>query len=441
MKRLLLAFAILFLAARPALADDVQKIVTPKGIEVWFIKDHRLPILSLAFAFHGGMSVDPADKAGLAHFVSGVLDEGAGPRDSEAFQSALADNEIDLSFEAGRDSFDGSMRMLLAHKDIAGELLHDSLTSPHLDPKDVDRIRDVLAADLRRRLSDPQWVAQRAFNNTVFHGHVYGQPGYGSLESIAAITPDDLRGYIHDHFGRDQLVVTATGDMKPDELAAFVDRVFGDLPEKAVPFTVPEAVLQAAGQVYVIDKPIPESVLLIGLPGPKRDDPDWYAAEIMNYALGGGGFNSRLMEEVRTKRALTYGIGSSLIPYLHAGILFITGSTKNEDAGTALKIVDQQLAKMQAGGIDDAELKDARTYLTGSLALQMTSTEKVAEVLLSMRLDNLPIDYLDTRAAKFAAVTKADVARVAKRFLDPGNATTVVLGQPAGITPTATLPQ
>jgi zinc protease len=433
--RKLLAVALLtfIVLTRPAAAVEVKQITSPGGISIWFVEDHRLPILSLSFAFQGGISLDPPGKAGLAHFVSGMLDEGAGPRDSETFQAVLADNSIALDFSAGRDSFDGAMRTLTSHTDLAAELLHDALTAPHLNPPDADRIRDDIEAEIKRNMADPNWVAQRTFNGRVFAGHPYGEPGHGSLDSIAAITPDDLKAYIQAHFGRDQLLVTATGDIDAAALGAVVDRIFGDLPAKAAPFTIPEATLHEAGQTIVVEKPIPESVLLLGGPGPKRDDPDWYAAEIMNYALGGGGFNSRLMEEVRAKRGLTYGVGSSLVPFQHAGLIEISGSTKNEDAAQALKLIDSEVARFATGGITDAELKDAKTYLTGSVPLELTSTMRISSALLSLRLDHLPPDFFDEIAAKLNAVTKADVARAAKRFLQPAQFTTVVLGQPAGI--------
>ena len=430
-------FLTLFLFASPAHAETPQKIVSPKGIEIWLVEDHRLPIVSLAFAFRGGMSLDPADKAGLANFVSDVLDEGAGPRDSEIYQAALADNAIALSFSAGRDNFQGSLRTLTAHRDLAAELLHDALTNPHLDPKDVERMRDEIAAEIKNHMADPEWVAQRNFNNTVFNGHPYGQPGLGSLDTLARITPDDLRAYIKGHFGRDQLLITATGDIDAKSLGQMADRIFGDLPEKAAAFSVPDITPKGGGQVYVIDKPIPESVLLLGAPGLKRDDRDWYAAEIVNYVLGGGGFNSRLMEEVRVKHSLTYGIESSLIPYQHAGLIIINGSTKNEDAGKALDLVKQQLTRMQTGGPTADELKDAKTYLTGSIPLRMTSTMSVAETLLALRIDHLPIDFLDQVDAKLNAVTQGDAARVAGRLLNANSFASFVLGQPQGLKATA----
>ncbi len=428
-------------SGHPGAADQVQRVVSPNGIEIWLVEDHRLPLLSLAFAFRGGMSLDPPEKAGLAHFVSGVLDEGAGPRDSQAFQKTLADNAIELSFAADRDQFEGSVKTLTAHRDLAAELLHDGLTSPHLEARDVDRVRDQILAQIKRNLADPEWVTQRAFNNTVFQGHPYGQPGYGTLDTVPKIVPDDLRAYVKDHFGRDQLLVTATGDIDAAALGTMVDRVFGDLPARAAPFTVPDVQPEGVGKVYVVDKPIPESVLLLGAAGIKREDPDWYAAEVMNYTLGGGGFNSRLMEEVRAKRALTYGISSSLVPYQHSSLLIISGSTKNEDAGQALDLVDKELTRMAAGGVTPDELRDAKIYLTGSIPLDMTSTMGVAEMLLNLRIGHRPIDFLKTFGAHMDAVTQEDVARVANRLLPPAGFAEVILGKPEGVTATAAVPQ
>ncbi len=432
-------FLAVIAVALPAHAMDIKRVVSPGGIEAWLVEDHKVPVLALEWAFEGAGGIDPKGKEGLANLTSTMLDEGAGPYDSQAFQARLQDNAIALGFDAGRDGFSGSMRTLTEHRDEALELTRLSLTDPHFAQESLDRMRASIMASLKRDLADPNFVARRQFYATAFPNHPYGDEIRGTLDSLPTITPDDLRRFVKGQFGRERLVVAAAGDISPEDLGKALDKVFGGLPAKADVPPIPDVTMSGLGQTILLPRPTAQTVMLMGQPGVKRDDPDWYAATVMNYVLGGGGFGSRLMEEVREKRGLSYGVYSYLIPMDHAALVMASGSTMNAKAGQALDIMRQEWARMAKDGLTDQEMADAKTYLTGSFPLQLGSTQAIARILLQVKRDNLGIDYLNQRDRYINAVTQADIKRVAQRLLDPAKLLTVLVGKPDGVSPTRTI--
>lgn len=433
MRRFLAFVALLLLAALPARAVTVEKVVSPGGIEAWLVRDHSNPILAVEMAFRGGSSVEPAAKAGLAHMVASLLDEGAGPYDSQAFQARLEDLAIGLSFEAGKDSFRGHLKTLTENREAAFEMMRLALTKPRFDKEPVERIRSQILTSLARELQDPQSVASRAWFKTVFAGHPYATPTRGEPETVKAITTADLKGYARGWLARDTLVVGAVGDITPDQLGALLDKTFKELPAKAPAIPVTDTAPKAPGKVDVIPRDNPQSVAVFGEAGIKREDPDWYAAYVMNYVLGGGGFSSRLTEEVREKRGLAYSVYSYLSPYEHAGLIIGGVATENARLKESLDLIRAEWKRMAEAGPTEKELADAKTYLTGSFPLQLDSTASIAGVLVAMQMDDLGIDYLDKRNGYMEAVTLEDVKRVARRLLDPARLTVVVVGKPAGM--------
>jgi zinc protease len=436
---LLAAALALSLLVTPAHAIDIKKVVSPGGIEAWLVEDHKIPVLAVEWAFEGAGANDPAGKEGLANLAAHALDEGAGPYDSQAFQTRLQDNAISLGFNAGRDAFTGSLRTLTEHRDEAFDLARLAMSEPRFDADAVERMRAGTLAGLKREQGDPNYVARRLFYSTAYPDHPYGGEVRGSLDSLPRVTPDDLRAFVKSQFGRDRLIVTAAGDIAPDDLGRALDRLFGGLPAAASVAALPEVAPKGLGDTLLAPRPTAQTVILMGQPGVKRADPDWYAATVMNYVLGGSGFGSRLMEEVREKRGLSYGVYSYLVPMDRTALVIAGGSTVNAKAGQALEIMRAEWARMAADGVSDQELADAKTYLTGSFPLQLGSTPSIAKTLLQVRRDRLGIDYLDQRDRFINAVTADDVRRVAKRLLDPARLLTVLVGRPEGVTPTRTI--
>ena len=437
----LLLAAVAVVAPRAASAVEVERVESPGGIVAWLVRDSMVPLLSIEFSFRGGAALDPAGKAGLADMTTSLLDEGAGDMDSQAFQQKLSDLAVSISFGTGMDTIRGSLKTLNRTRDEAIDLLALSLTKPRFDEDAVERIRQQILAVLTRQSTDPNKIAGRVWWKAVFPDHPYGIPSGGMVETIAAISTDDMRRLISERFARDQLIVGVVGDITPEALGPLLDRAFGGLPAKGKPFNLDEPKPQAAGQIFVVERDVPQSVVLFGHGGIRRADPDWYAAYTMNYILGGGGFASRLYEEVREKRGLAYSVYSYMTPLSVAGIYSGGVSTANARVGESIDVIRAEWARMSNEGASEEELKDAKTYLTGSFPLSFTSTNSIARTLVGMQYNDLGIRYIAERNAFIEAVTLEAVRRVAKRLLKPEELTIVVVGKPEGVKPTAKAPR
>jgi len=426
------AAGLLLLPAPPADAFEIERVVSPGGIEAWLVADDSVPILSLSFAFRGGSSADPVGKAGAAKFVAAMLNEGAGALDAGAYQDRIADLSIDLEFGAERDDFDVSIRMLNETRDEAIDLLRLALTEPRFDADAVERIRGQILSSIAGAAADPNEIAARVFRETAYGDHPYGRPQEGTAETVALIGADDLRAYVAGNFARDNLVIGAVGDIDAAALGLLLDRLFGDLPAEAQLPAVPEIVPGGAGRTIVIDREIPQSVILFGAPGVKRDDPDFYVVSVLMEAIGGG-FGARLTQEVREKRGLAYSVGALLATYEHAGALWGQAGTRNERVAETVAIVREVFADVAANGLAQDEIEDARDYIVGSYPLRWTSSRSTASALVSIQLAGLPIDYVEQRDALFGAVTQDDVRRMAAELLEPGKLLFVVVGRPDGV--------
>jgi zinc protease len=431
--RVLLGGLLLLLLALPAQAVTVERVTSPSGIEAWLVQDHSNPILSMEVAFRGGADLDPATKPGLANMVSGLLDEGAGTLDSQTFQQKLEDLAISLSFDAGKDNFRGHLKTLTDHRDVAFDLFRLALTQPRFDKEPVERVRSEILTGLLRELQDPNAVAARAWYQVMFDGHPYAKAVHGTPEAVKAIQVADLKAFVKANLGRDRLVIGVVGDVTPEQLAKLLDTTFGALPARTAPVAVPDTTPLATGKLTVIAKNNPQSVAVFGEVGVKRNDPDWYTAYVMNYVLGGGGFSSRLTEEVREKRGLAYSVYSYLAPMDHAGLIIGGVASENSRLAESIRLIREEWQRLRDQGPTDTEIADAKTYLTGSFPLQMDSTASIAGLVVQIQLDNLGIDYFDRRNALIEAVTADDVRRVGKRLLDPQALTFVVVGKPAGV--------
>ncbi len=267
----------------------------------------------------------------------------------------------------------------------------------------------------------------------MFPDHPYGRPRRGTAESVAAITLDDLRSFAAARFARDQLFVGVVGDVTPEELGPLLDVAFGDLPATAQPFEIPDVIPVAGGELIVVEEDVPQSSILFGQPGPRRDDPDYYAAYVLNQVLGGGSFTSRLYNEIREERGLAYSVGTFLSPFDHAALWMGSAGTENGSAAESVEIIKTEWARIREDTLTEADLADTITNLTGSFALRFTDSRGIARMLVGMQLEDLGIDYIDRRNSLIEAVTLEDLERVADEILDPDALTIVVVGQPEGL--------
>ncbi len=415
---------------------DIQRVVSKGGIEAWLVEEHAVPLIALEIGFKGGARRDPRGKEGVSYLLSSMLDEGAGELESQAFQTRLEDLAVRLSFDAGRDGFYGSLRTLTKNKDAAFDLLHMALTEPRFDAEPLERMRRSILVSLNREASNPRSIASKRWYAEIFGDHVYGRPSKGTPDTVAALTADDLRAYVSAHFAKENLKIAVVGDIDAETLSDLLDKTFGDLKDTQDPGDLAIANIASDEKLIVIDRDQPQSMAMFGGPGLMMDDPDFFPAYVMNYILGGGGFASRLMEEVREKRGLAYSVSTNLGALDYAGFLIGSVATENERIGESLNIIRSEMERLAREGVSDQELQNAKTYLTGSFPLRFDSNASIANQLVGYQLVGRPIDYINTRNSQIEAVTREDIQRVAKRLMKPEMFTTVVIGKPVGLTPT-----
>jgi zinc protease len=438
-KSVLLAL-LLLLWASGAGAMTIERVTSPGGIEAWLIEDHTLPVVSIRFAFPGGAALDPPGKGGLAAMTMSLLDEGAGPYDAAAFKTRLEDLAVDVRFTAGRDEIGGSLRSLKANLSEAAGLLRAALTSPRFEPAAIERVRGEFVASLSQQAHSPRALSDRLWMRDAFEDHPYGENVNGTLTSVSAITREDLVGFAGQRLRRAGLVIGAVGDVNADDLAALIDQVFGGLPAGGGEPPVAETKPAENGGVLITRRPVPQSAVTFGQIGPKRDDPDWYAARLVNDVLGGGGFRGRLMQEIRVKRGLAYGVSTDLVSFRHAGVILGSVATENARVAQSIALIRAEWRRMRDEGPSEAELDLAKDFLVGSFPLTLDTSARVASALVEIQLENLGIDYLDRRAALFGAVTLDQAKRVAHTLLDPDKLSFAVVGDPADLTPTRIVP-
>ena len=382
--------------ATPSLAaTKIQHLISPGGIEAWFVQDATVPLIAMEYAFGGGAAQDPADKPGVANMVASLIDEGSGDLDSKTFHERLDRRAIELSFSATRDYFRGSLRMLKDNKDEAFDLLHMALTSPHFDATDVERIRSQIVSGLRRDTTNPNALAGRKFLEIAYGDHPYGRQASGTLESVPTITVADMKDYVRRVIAKDTLKIAVVGDVDPATLGKLLDQTFGGLPAKASLTPVPDIVAAKPPQRAFVPLDVPQTVISFGGPGIMRHDPNFMAAYVVNHIIGGGGLSSRLYHEVREKRGLAYSVYQTLLWMDHSALFIGNTGTRADRAGETLDAVEKEIRRMAEDGPTQQELDEAKSYLKGSQMLQLDTSSKLASGLLQFQLDRLPIDYLE----------------------------------------------
>jgi len=434
--------AVTVLTSAPArAAAKIQHLISPGGIEAWFVQDATVPIVAMEFAMTGGAAQDPDGKSGVANMVADLIDEGSGDLDSRTFHERLERRAIELGFSVSRDFFRGSLRMLKDDKEEAFDLLRMSLSSPHFDSDDVERIRTQVLSGLKRETSNPSALASRKFLELAYGDHPYGRPTNGNLQSVPRITVADLKDYVARVLTREKLKIAVVGDIDAASLGRLLDQTFGGLPARSNLAPVPDIEPAQPPQRAFIPLDVPQTVVTFGGPGIKRSDPDFMPAFVVNHILGGGSLSSRLYREVREKRGLAYSVYESLLWMDHSAMFVGNTGTRADRAGETVEAVAREVRRIAEEGPTQQELDEAKSYLKGSRMLSLDTSAKLAGALLQYQLDHLPIDYIERRNAFVDAVTLEDARRAARRLWGNG-LLTVVVGrasqaavEPAVVTP------
>jgi zinc protease len=430
------------LVATPARALDVQTLPAPRGEQVWYVSDHTLPMIAMTAAIPAGSSYDPQGKDGLASFAANLLDEGGGKLNSDSFHTALANRAIKLSVSPDRDFLIVQLVTLTDNAKDAFHLLGMALAKPRFDADAIQRVRTQILSSLQQEDEDPPDVANKAFYRTYFHDHPYAHPVDGTPATVSAIAAGDLKAFAATHWVNAGIKIAVSGDVDPATLNQLLKNAFGGLPNKP-PAPPPMALRVGQPGMQVVAMDVPQPTVIFGMPGFLRTDRDFIPGYVANYIVGGGGFASRLTDQVREQRGLTYDISTSLDDYRRAGIVVGEVATKRGSVRQTIDVIRATLRDFAANGPTDKELADAKTYLTGSFPLAFSSNVDIAAQLNTFQRSGLPVSYLRKRNDLMNAVTGDDVKRAARRLFNPDAMTVVVAGSlgESGPAPKTNVPQ
>lgn len=414
---------------RSSLAD-VQVVTSPGGITAWLVREDFVPMISMEFAWRGGASIEPADRRGIGWILAYMMNEGAGGMDTSEYGARMADLNMNFSCGAWTDWTSCGMTTLKETSDESFDMLRLAFSDLGLDREPFERAKREMVASLEAEETNPKTVANRTMMSELIPGHVYAR--VPTAQTVNPITRGELRKLMAQQMTKDKLLVAVVGDISAEELGPKLDEVFGKLPATAEMPAIPDAVARPAAAGPIVKQlPQPQTLIMFSGPGIRREDPDFYAAYVLNYILGGGTFSSRLTDDVREKRGLTYGIGTGLNIQPHFWRWQGSSATMNDKADQVVKLIRENIARLGKEGPTAEELSDAKAYITGAFPLAFDSNRKIAQNLLGFRQDGMPADYVEKRNSYFEAVTLEDVRRVAAAYMKPENFTFVMVGQPA----------
>ena len=432
MFRILIVLCFSVVATAATAEIDIKEVTSPGGIDAWVVEEPSIPFVAVEIRFRGGASLDRPGKRGAVNLMSGLIEEGSGEMTAQEFQTAREALAANFGFRAYDDTLSISASFLTENKDQALALLRQALITPTFEQDALDRVRAQVLSGIARDAKDPNSIASAAFNAAAFDGHPYGSALDGTVESVNALTRQDMFDAHSDALTRDRLYVSVVGDITAEEVGPMLDDLLGALPAEGPPLPG-DVEFGLAGGVTVIQYDTPQSVALFGHAGMKRDDPDFFAAYVMNQVLGAGGFESRLMTEVREKRGLTYGIRTFLVPKFHAEMILGSVASANATIAEAIDVTRSEWARMANEGMTPEELASAKTYLTGEYPLRFDGNSEIADIMVGMQTIGLPPEYVVNRNDYIEGVTLEDVNRVAAELLQPDALHFVVVGKPEGL--------
>ncbi len=409
--------------------SDVQVVTSPGGITAWLVEEDFVPAVAMEMAWRGGSANEPAGLDGVGWLLSYMMNEGAGELDTTAFGARMEDLSMDFACGVSMDWTNCSFVTLTATADESFEMLRLAFAEPRMDTEPFERARRELIVGLSAAEMEPKTLASRAMNEAIIPGHPYAR--YPTAQSVASASKQDVRTMMRQLMTRDRLLVVVVGDISAGELERRLDLVFGSLPAASRLPVVEDAAPRPALSAPIVKKlDQPQTLVMFSGPGIQREDPDFYAAYLLNYILGGGGLSSRLAEDLREKRGLTYGVATGLSVQPHLWRWTGSSATMNQTAAEVVRLVRENIGRLGREGSTEQELSDAKAYITGAFPLAFDSNAKIARNLLGFRQDGLDVDYVQERNSLFEAVTLADVKRVAAEYMKPEAFTFVLVGEP-----------
>jgi zinc protease len=409
----------------------IEKTTLDNGLKVIVIEHHELPVVAFRLVFKSGAAFDPSGKAGQADLTAGLLRKGTKTRTATQIAEEIDFVGGSLGAGSSRDATYANCKVLKKHFDVGLDLLSDIILNPAFADEEIERLRKQTLAAIKQQKDDPGAVADKRYREFLFGDHPYGQPSEGTETSVAALTRDDIVSFHQNYYVPDNAILAVVGDVTPK---VAIDKIKAKFSQWKGAQVVPPGHAQPPAveghQVLLVDKPdLTQTYIRVGHLGVKRDNPDYFAVRVMNYILGGGGFSSRMMDEIRSKRGLTYGIGCRFDFNKLRGAYTVSTFTQNDSTAVAIRAIIEQIANFRAGGVTDKELADTKSFYTGYFPLQLETPSQIASQILNVELHGLGEGYLKNYRKNMNAVTKEDIQRVAKKYLDPNNLKLVVVSK------------
>lgn len=427
----LLCVLIAYAAAAPAYALlPIQHWQTKNGARVYFVETRDLPMLDVSVDFPAGSAFDTREKSGLAALTLNLLKLGAGGLSEDEVSRRMADVGAQFAGRFDADRAGMSLRTLTSTEEMKQSLdvFARVLQHPEFPAAVLEREKTRVIAAIREADTRPETILSRNFNALVYGSHPYGLRRSGEPDSVAALTRDDLTGFYRRYYAADQAVVAIIGNLDRGAAETVAEELTAGLPRSSAPAVIPEVPSLTGAEFRVIEHPATQSHLQIGAPGIKRGDPDYFSLFVGNYILGGGGFVSRILDEVRQKRGLAYSAYSYFSPMKERGPFTIGLQTRRDQAGAALAVVRATLKEFLANGPTADELKKAKQNIIGGFPLRIDSNRKILDYLGVIGYYRLPLTYLDDFAPNVEKVTLAGIRSAFARRVDPERMVTVIVG-------------
>ena len=407
----------------------MQRGSLPNGAQLLVSEQHALPMVVVQLLVDAGSRRDPRGKEGLAALTADVLTEGTKTR--SASQISEATDFIGARLDTGADTDYAMLSVTALSKDLdtALGLVTDVLLHPTFPDVEVARRREAALANMQASEDDPGNVAQRAFVRTLFRDEPYGHPTVGTPDAVRKLTRADLVDFYQRHYRPERSIIAVVGDVSTADIEARLQTILQPWSRGSAPPFEYGPAAPGRGESAMIDKPISQANIILAQRGVARDNSDYYALTVMNFILGGGGFTSRLLDNIRTKGGLAYSVGSVFSVNKFPGSFQIVMQTKNESANDAIQRTCSELDRIRREPVGDDELSGAKLYLTGSFPMRFDTNAKVGGFLSQVEFYHLGNDYADTYAQRINAVTKEEVLRVAQQYLHPDQLDLIVVAK------------
>ncbi|MBI4843439.1 MAG: insulinase family protein [Nitrospirae bacterium] len=421
-------FVLCFSLFTGAYALEAKRSLLENGMTLMVVEKHNLPVVKVVVGIKAGSIYEPEGKSGVANLAASLLTEGTFKRTARQISSEIEFVGGSVGASAGEDYITVSLSVLKKDVELGFDILSDIILNPSFPEDELKKKAEIIKADIISSEDDPSYVAQREFNKAVFGEHPYGRLLSGTVETIEKISRDDLVGFHSGYYTAGNAIMSVVGDLSSQEAEELIKKYFSNWRAGSVTTVSAQKIpVQKKRNTVTVDKDLTQATISLGHLGVSREDPDYYSLTVMNYILGGGGFASRLMDNIREDKGLVYDVHSYFNPRKYGGSFEVSLQTKNESANKAIEEVLEEIRKIRSERVSDAELTGAQLFLTGSFPMKIETSSRIANFLIAVEFYRLGADYIDKYPTYINSVTKEDVLRVAKKYLDPDNYTIIVV--------------